>query len=40
MESNKSLEYAKRKLKSKIPVLIITIGVLVFVAIYSIITTM
>lgn len=40
MENNKSLEYAKRKLKSKIPVLIVTIGVIVFGVIYSIITKM
>lgn len=40
MEKNKSLEYAKRKLKSKIPVLIVTIGVIVFGVIYSIMTTM
>ena len=28
MENNKSLEFAKKKLKKKLPVLIVTIGIL------------
>lgn len=38
MENNKSLEFAKKKLKKKLPVLIVTIGILLFGVYYSFIT--
>ena len=38
MENNKSLEYAKKKLKKKLPVLIVTIGILLLGVYYSFIT--
>ena len=38
MENNKSLEFAKKKLKKKLPVLIVTIGILLLGAYYSFIT--
>ena len=38
MENNKSLEFAKKKLKKKLPVLIVIIGILLLGAYYSFIT--
>lgn len=38
MENNKSLEFAKKKLKKKLPVLIVTIGILLLGVYYSFIT--
>ena len=35
MENNKSLEFAKKKLKKKLPVLIVTIGILLLGVYYS-----
>ena len=34
MENNKSLEFAKKKLKKKLPVLIVTIGILLLLGVY------
>lgn len=38
MENNKSLEFAKKKLKKKLPVLIVTIGILLLGVYCSFIT--